>query len=100
MALVVAIAGMILPAICLISNRDLFSIPKIVDRKLALAVTKSNVSSSSLSNVIMGSEASPVEDFRAFSLWLNRWRLFYCQLIVHEVDTIRPPVPEHDDILV
>ena len=72
MALVVAIAGMILPAICLISNRDLFSIPKIVDRKLALAVTKSNVSSSSLSNVIMGSAVPPVEDFMALSLWLNR----------------------------
>lgn len=68
MALVVAIAGMILPAICLISNRDLDSIPKIMDRKLALAATKSNVSWSSLSKVIMGSAASTFEDFMDWSL--------------------------------
>jgi hypothetical protein len=76
MALVVAIAGMIFPAICLISNLDLVSIPKTIDRRLALAVTKSNVSSSSLSNVIVGSAVSPFEDaFISAIFLLNRSRL-------------------------
>jgi hypothetical protein len=44
-ALVVAMAGMMFPAICLISKRDFVSIPKMMDRKLALAETKSRVSS-------------------------------------------------------
>jgi hypothetical protein len=76
MALVVAIAGMIFPAICLISNLDLVSIPKTIDRRLALAVTKSNVSSSSLSNVIMGSAESRLDaTFISAILLLNRSRL-------------------------
>jgi hypothetical protein len=60
-ALVVAIAGMILPAICFMSNLDLVSIPKTIDRKFALAATKSSVSSSSLSKVIIGEAAEPLD---------------------------------------
>jgi hypothetical protein len=73
MALVVAIEGIILPAIAmhfvkhvyllvdvfynlpLISNRLFFSMPKICARKLAADVTKSNASSSSLSNEMAAS---------------------------------------------
>jgi hypothetical protein len=75
-ALVVAIAGMIFPAICLISNRDFVSIPKTIDRRLALADTKSSVSSSSLSNVIIG-EAVESFDFACISrnLILSRSKL-------------------------
>jgi len=74
MAFVVAIAGIMLPAISghdqlnvytggrdvirLRSNFDLDSIPKTVDRRFALAATKSIVSMSSLSNVKIGG-ASP-----------------------------------------
>ena len=53
-ALVVAIAGMILPAICLMSNFDFGSMPKICARRFAVAVTKSRVSSSSLLKVMIG----------------------------------------------
>ncbi len=58
MALVVAMAGMMFPAICFVSNLDFVSMPKMRDLRLALAVTKSRVSSSSLSNVMTGA-ASP-----------------------------------------
>lgn len=67
MAFVVAMAGMMLPAISvmnqlrslkqdcrhprLISNLDLGSMPKIMARMFAVAATKSKVSSSSLSKV-------------------------------------------------
>ena len=47
MALVVAMAGMMLPAIDLMSNRDLVVIPNTCDRMLAAAVTKSIAASSS-----------------------------------------------------
>lgn len=59
-AFVVAIAGMMFPAICFMSNRDLHSIPKTKERRLELAATKSKVSSSSLSNVITGWKESAV----------------------------------------
>jgi hypothetical protein len=74
-ALVVAMAGIMFPAICLISKRDFVSIPKMIDRKLALAETKSRVSSSSLSKVIIGSESPFEEDFKSANLLLNRSRL-------------------------
>lgn len=94
--MVVAIAGMILPAISgcyvsatpldhllgvngmgsrFVSNFDLGSIPKTVARRLAQAVTKSNVSTSSLSKTRIGF-TSPVEDFwRLFSRVLSRPKL-------------------------
>ena len=53
-AFVVAIAGMILPAICLISNFDLVEMLKMSDLRLAAAATRSSVSSSSLSKAILG----------------------------------------------
>ncbi|KAH3664782.1 hypothetical protein OGATHE_003597 [Ogataea polymorpha] len=49
MALVVATAGMMFPAICLISNFVFIGMWKIYDRRLAAETTKSKVSSSSLS---------------------------------------------------
>ncbi|KAH3660047.1 hypothetical protein OGAPHI_007252 [Ogataea philodendri] len=49
MALVVATAGIMFPAICLISNLVLSGIWNTCDRKLAAETTKSSVSSSSLS---------------------------------------------------
>lgn len=74
-AFVVAIAGMIFPAISvvreiivfffghdgfdirLMSNFDLISMPKIYDLRLALAATKSKISSSSLSKLSNGEDA-------------------------------------------
>ena len=50
MAFVVAIAGMILPAICLTSKRVLNGMLKTDARKFAADVAKSNASSSSLSH--------------------------------------------------
>ena len=85
---------MIFPAICLISNRDLVSIPKTIERRLALAVTKSKASLSSLSNVIMASAVVPVlpvdEDFIDKSRWLKRSRLgtvsrYYLQIMARYV---------------
>ena len=74
MALVVAMAGMMLPAICLMSNFDLGSMPKMMERRLALAVTKSRVSSSSLSKVRTGGEEvvlSATEACDCFRRWLS-----------------------------
>mmetsp|Transcript_23308 Transcript_23308/g.68453 ORF Transcript_23308/g.68453 Transcript_23308/m.68453 type:complete len:224 (-) Transcript_23308:276-947(-) len=51
MAFVVAIAGMMLPAISLTSHRDWRGMPKMVARRLDAAVTKSSACASSLSNV-------------------------------------------------
>jgi hypothetical protein len=76
MALVVAIAGIMFPAICLMSNLDLVSIPNTIERRFAPAVTKSRVSSSSLSKVIVGSAASPFDvAFISDILLFNRSRL-------------------------
>ena len=77
MALVVAIAGMILPAISgvdqslvketirmwdlrLMSNFECVGMPKIIERRFEVDATKSRVSSSSLSKVKIGG-ASPLD---------------------------------------
>ena len=78
MAFVVAMAGIMFPAICLISKRDLVSIPNTIDLKLAAAATKSSVSSSSLSKVMTGSaELAEPSDFMLIKRLLKRLRLIY-----------------------
>lgn len=95
MALVVAMAGMMLPAIPedmlttvdwggktkfvvsrLISNLELDSIWNIAARRLAVAATKSRVSSSSLSKVKIGGVWSEGVLARSpFRRWLRRLKL-------------------------
>ena len=58
------------------SNLDLVSIPKIVERRFALAATKSRVSSSSLSKDRMGGEVDvPFVFWFCFNRLLRRSRL-------------------------
>ena len=57
-------AGIIFPAISLMSNLDFNGMPKLKDLKFEAAATKIKVSSSSLSNVINGS----LPDFNRFEL--------------------------------
>jgi hypothetical protein len=100
MAFVVAIAGMILPAICLMSNLDFVAIPNTIDRKFAPAVTKSKVSSSSLSNVIVGSAESPLDDvFIPAILLLNRPKLQIVSEFCQRIRAGPVPIPENRNIL-
>mmetsp|Transcript_2684 Transcript_2684/g.5700 ORF Transcript_2684/g.5700 Transcript_2684/m.5700 type:complete len:210 (-) Transcript_2684:705-1334(-) len=62
MALVVAMAGTMLPAISLTSQRDLRGMSKTAERRLDAAVTKSSASASSLSN-----ESAPTSAERCVS---------------------------------
>lgn len=58
-----------------VSNLDLGSIEKIVARRLALAVTKSKVSTSSLSKTRMGLTPSFVMSWSVFNRLLSRSKL-------------------------
>lgn len=70
----------------LISNFDFASIPKIADRRFALAATKSSVSTSSLSKVMIGRMLSFVVSCRVRSRLLKRSRLHYGQPGVMIID--------------
>ena len=99
-ALVVAIAGMMLPAICLMSNFDLSSIPNVIDRRLAVAATKSRVSSSSLSKVrTEGGAPDGSFDWACCSRRLNRCKLHDVSLIKWKTKTRNVPITEDSKIL-
>mmetsp|Transcript_19055 Transcript_19055/g.42567 ORF Transcript_19055/g.42567 Transcript_19055/m.42567 type:complete len:211 (-) Transcript_19055:281-913(-) len=67
-ALVVAIAGMMFPAISLTSHRDCIGMWKMLARKLEAAVTKSNACGSSLSNV-----SAPTSSGRSSRMVWTEW---------------------------
>ena len=116
MALVVAMAGMMLPAISnkvsihnlkksnenprLMSNFDLRSIPKTMDRRFALAATKSRISSSSLSN---SSTRSSFWAEKFVAVWQTRWlkrrRLMLIRRVSLTKHHVRLPVRKNRHIL-
>ena len=75
------------------SNFDRVSMPNVMERRFALAATKSRVSSSSLSNVSMEGAAVSASCACFFcSRELNRLRLYHVSLIV---DAVAAPAPTY-----